>query len=180
MEPAMEQAVIDINDFRKRLVELGNKISHKKRTKKVTHDKIIKRTIHNYHGFYNNLQFEVNHIKNLEQVLLRLLESATSQKGGIDLDPQDINEIKQKIHELSVKIAVIEERTKALDKIKDKVDQIPSKDEIKGILSDVITNQKLANQDFVHQEVRGAILKLVFWMIGIGIAIAGVVVKFFI
>ncbi|MEC1547465.1 hypothetical protein P9D77_03675 [Bacillus rugosus] len=67
-----------------------------------------------------------------------------------------MEKIEEKVNDLQTKIAVLEERTK-------KLEHIPTKDELKSILSEAIDSKEFPSKDYVESKVSKAVTKQVIW-----------------
>ncbi|MBK5506637.1 hypothetical protein JFT97_19545 [Bacillus sp. TH12] len=70
-----------------------------------------------------------------------------------------MEDLKNKVHEMDKKLAIIEERTK-------KLDDLPTAMEIKQIISDVIDSKNLATVDKVELEITKSRNIQLVWTIG--------------
>lgn len=115
-------------------------------------------------------------------------EFATSNTGGKDMNG-DFKTIANDISQIRERVATLEERTKKIDDLPTKSDVesiVPNKDELRGIISEVIQSADLATKEHVKSEVRGFHIKFLWWIIAtaltassLTVAIAGLIIRFF-
>lgn len=111
--------------------------------------------------------------KELDEIKKLMTPEAAS---GLIEDGSEYNleKINEKINDIDKKVAVLEDRTK-------KLDNIPTKDEIKNIISDVLDNKGLATKDFVKLEIEKGKNAQIRWTISIVLTIvtvaSGIIIK---
>ncbi|KKB91984.1 hypothetical protein WB24_11945 [Bacillus sp. CMAA 1185] len=82
-----------------------------------------------------------------------------------------MEKILEKVNEIDKKVAVIEERTK-------KLDNLATKDEIKTLISEAITNSGMATKEHVELKIVSSRNAIILWTIGTVIAATGILIKF--
>ncbi|WP_257155425.1 hypothetical protein [Bacillus cereus] len=111
----------------------------------------------------NSLNEETVDLRNWQNALHEL---AASVEGEGD----EMEELKEKMHEMDKKISLIEERVKRLDKL-------PSGPEIKQMVSEVIDSKNLANMDKVELEMTKSRNVQIIWTIGTIITVVVAAIK---
>lgn len=118
-----------------------------------------------YQDVMSDIRSELQHLK---EQLIGFKEIAYSFDGG-DIR---MEQLKEKINDIDKKLAVLEERTK-------KLDDLPTRDELKNIVYDSIERKELATKSDVELQVIKARNTQIIWTVGTIAVVAGVIVRFF-
>lgn len=102
----------------------------------------------------NDVREDINSLKSYLQHINEV--AAGAEKRG----DEELEKIEGKVNDLQTKIAVLEERTK-------KLEHIPTKDELKSIVSEAIDSKEFPSKDYVESKVSKAVTKQVIWTAGI-------------
>ncbi|WP_244159099.1 hypothetical protein [Bacillus proteolyticus] len=127
-----------------------------------------KESIHRY-TLHQSLEEEVAYLKNEQKALYEMLVSREEIASSFEGDDNDMEDLKNKIHDMDKRLAIIEERTK-------KLDDLPTAMEIKQIISDVIDGKNLATVDKVELEINKSRNVQLTWTIGTIIAVVSLAV----
>lgn len=111
----------------------------------------------------DKMKTEIQYIKNTLEVISQV--SSDLHEGSDIL----MEELKEKIYEIDKKMAVIEERTK-------KIDNLPTRDEMRFLISDVISNSNFATKEHVEVKVEKARNAIIGTIVAGAIAIVGILV----
>ncbi|MGG1137223.1 hypothetical protein [Bacillus mycoides] len=106
-----------------------------------------------------SLEEEVAYLRNEQKALHEMLVSREEIASSFEGGGNEMEDLKNKVHEMDKKLAIIEERTK-------KLDDLPTAMEIKQIISDVIDSKNLATVDKVELEITKSRNIQLVWTIG--------------
>ncbi|KZN96178.1 hypothetical protein AZI98_08940 [Aeribacillus pallidus] len=120
-----------------------------------------------------DLKIEVDTIRSelfsIKELIKTFVETASGhQRNGGE---NEMEQIKEKIYELDKKISVIEERTR-------KIENIPTKDEMKFLISEVIDNKNLPTRSDVESKISNARTQQILWTIAIITFATGIIIRF--
>ncbi|WP_353854733.1 hypothetical protein [Bacillus sp. Bos-x628] len=110
-------------------------------------------------------------IKEMQSEIMRikdLINSVLSQTSGEESD-DNMEKLTERISNLERDVAVLTERTK-------KLDDLPTKAEIKTLFTDSINNSNIATRDHVDSKVAQTHTSIIKWMIGTTIALGGLII----
>ncbi|AKE24346.1 MULTISPECIES: hypothetical protein [Bacillus] len=123
--------------------------------------------VHESTNIREDVQDIRSEIAQIKEAIEASLQTASSQNGGGDI----MEKILEKVNEIDKKVAVIEERTK-------KLDNLATKDEIKTLISEAITNSGMATKEHVELKIVSSRNAIILWTIGTVIAATGILIKF--
>ncbi|KAA6448588.1 hypothetical protein [Bacillus swezeyi] len=93
-------------------------------------------------------------IKQIKEVIEARIQLASSENGGGEM----MEKIQGKLSEIDKKVAVIEERTK-------RIDNLPTKDEMKTLITETISNLDVATKEHVELKVVSSRNTMIVWTI---------------
>ncbi|WP_255257349.1 hypothetical protein [Bacillus thuringiensis] len=131
-------------------------------------NKVRKERIHRY-KLNQSLEEEVAYLRNEQKALHEMLVSREEIASSYEGDSKDMEDLKNKVHDMDKRLAIIEERTK-------KLDDLPTAIEIKQIISEVIDNKNLATVDKVELEINKSRNIQLTWTITTIIAVVSLAV----
>ncbi|ASB90812.1 MULTISPECIES: hypothetical protein [Bacillus] len=118
-----------------------------------------------YEGEHTKIRQEVQNIrhdiKQIKEVIEARIQLASSENGGGEM----MEKIQEKLSEIDKKVAVIEERTK-------KIDNLPTKEEMKNLISETISNSGIATKEHVELKIISSRNVQIVWTIATFIALA--------
>ncbi|MCK1972683.1 hypothetical protein LNK20_08170 [Bacillus safensis] len=126
---------------------------------------------------FDSKEHSIENIKNHENEeilsgivvqLNSIIQSLTQTASGKESD-YNMEKITERISNLERDVAVLKERTK-------KLDDLPTKAEIKSLFTDSINNSNIATKDHVDSKVEQTHTSIIKWMIGTTIALGGLII----
>ncbi|WP_367294290.1 hypothetical protein [Bacillus pumilus] len=129
----------------------------------------IKRFDLKEHSFENIKNYENEEI--LSGIVVQLnsiIQSLTQTASGKESD-YNMEKITERISNLERDVAVLKERTK-------KLDDLPTKAEIKTLFTDSINNSNIATRDHVDSKVEQATSNIIKWTIATTLTLSGLVI----
>lgn len=118
-----------------------------------------------------NLSLEFSDFKKELQELKELLFPSDTASGLNDWSESNMEQVMEKLNDIDKKVAVLEERTK-------KLDNLPTKEEIKNIITESISNTDIASKSDVELAVVKSRNTQLVWTVGSILAAVGVIVRF--
>jgi signal transduction histidine kinase len=114
----------------------------------------------------NGLEKRVDNLEHQNRRMQEQLEDVRSQTLLIN----------SKLENTASKIDLLQFQNTITETIKESLKDLPSKNDVKVIFDEVITNKKLTTETKVENIVNGSNKSLIKWMIGTGIAVIGATV----
>lgn len=110
------------------------------------------------------IQEQLTHIKEALDAYIQI-SGSTNEGGG------DMEKIFDKISEIDKKVAVLEEKSK-------KLDALPTRDEIKNIITDSLNGKDLSTKSEVELQIVNARNTQIIWTVATVLTAVGLIIKF--
>lgn len=120
------------------------------------------------HKIYKSTELLTDEIQHIKEVIAQSYVAPAKEDDNM----YELKEVVEKLNSLEKKVAVIEERTK-------KLEDIPTKSEIKNIVIEAIESKKIPNKSEVELQITKSKNTQIVWTVGTIIAVLSIFHFFF-